>query len=240
MRNNRSLLVHPAAVFLLLTLLTAFLSWVGSVYGWEGVQSLLSPEGIRWRLRTVQEDFCSAPCMGPVLLLCLGVGVCLHSGWWPMVSALVRGRRQPTRKERRALKVSAAVGMAYAVSLLFLAFGPWSGMRNISGTLAHSPLHEGWAFLLSFGGGCMAVVYAYVADYYNSGRDIVRGMAYGFVRCSTCLVTLFFVTLFFSSLRYTGLPTCWGVGEEGWQVGYAVAVLWALCAPSDAKDYRRE
>ena len=39
---------HTATVFFLLTVAVALFSWIGSIYGLGKVQSLLSPEGIRW------------------------------------------------------------------------------------------------------------------------------------------------------------------------------------------------
>lgn len=228
MRNKHHGFLHPAAVFLLLTGLVAFFSWVGSTYGWEGVQSLLSPEGIRWRLRTLQSDYLASPFLGPVLLLGFGVGLCLHSGWWAQVRSLLLCQKRPSRKERRALTASVIVAGIYAALLVFLAVGPWSGMRTITGTLSHSPLADGLFPLLSLGIGNMAVVYAYVADYYNSERDIVRGMAYGFVRFSTYFVTLFFVVLFFTSFRYSGLASCLGLSDKGVDVLYVCCSLLLL------------
>ena len=56
---------HPATMFFLLTLAVILLSWIFDVYGLSvlqpqtgeeiRVQSLLSPEGIRWLLRHVRE-----------------------------------------------------------------------------------------------------------------------------------------------------------------------------------------
>ena len=45
---------HTATVFFLLTVAVALFSWIGSIYGLGKVQSLLSPEGIRWELRQRQ------------------------------------------------------------------------------------------------------------------------------------------------------------------------------------------
>ena len=226
MKNSFRSPLHPAAVFFLLTACVAFFSWVGSTYGWEGVQSLLSPEGIRWRLRTLQSDYLTSPFLGPILLF--GVGLCLHSGWWAQVRSLLLRQKRPSRKERRALSASVVVAAVYAALLVFLAIEPWSGMRTITGTLSHSPLADGLFPLLSLGIGNMAVVYAYVVDYYNSERDIVRGMAYGFVRFSTYFVTLFFVVLFFTSFRYSGLASCLGLSDKGVDVLYVGCSLLLL------------
>ena len=62
-------------IFFLLTLALALFSWVGSVYGVNGVQSLLSAEGIRWVLGHVLENYVLAPALGIilVLLMCLSL-----------------------------------------------------------------------------------------------------------------------------------------------------------------------
>ena len=79
---NRKSLLHPATCFFLLTVLAAFMSWVGTVYEWEGVKSLFSGEGLRWMLHSaVKLDVCSEvllvglclfSCCGLFLLSCLG------------------------------------------------------------------------------------------------------------------------------------------------------------------------
>ena len=49
MKNN-SFSSVLSIVFFVSTLALTLFSWVGSVYGLDGVQSLLSAEGIRWSL----------------------------------------------------------------------------------------------------------------------------------------------------------------------------------------------
>lgn len=78
MKNKFSL--HPATCFLLLFLLTALLSWTGSIYEWEGVRSLLSDEGLRWLLRTLLDDYLLSPVFQAVVCLFFGVGLFVHSG----------------------------------------------------------------------------------------------------------------------------------------------------------------
>ena len=56
--KNKWRMPHPATMFLLLTIAVVFLSWICDIYGLKvtlpqtgeeiRVQSLLSPEGIRW------------------------------------------------------------------------------------------------------------------------------------------------------------------------------------------------
>ena len=47
----------PLLYFFLLTVAVALFSWIGSIYGLGKVQSLLSPEGIRWELRHAMGNF---------------------------------------------------------------------------------------------------------------------------------------------------------------------------------------
>ena len=71
---------HTATVFFLLTVAVALFSWIGSIYGLGKVQSLLSPEGIRWELRQAMGNFVQTPALGIVMMLFLGFGITVHSG----------------------------------------------------------------------------------------------------------------------------------------------------------------
>ena len=69
---------HPATMFFLLTLAVILLSWIFDVYGLSvlqpqtgeeiRVQSLLSPEGIRWLLRHVITNFTGFAPLGLVIV----------------------------------------------------------------------------------------------------------------------------------------------------------------------------
>lgn len=81
---------HPATMFFLLTLAVILLSWIFDVYGLSvlqpqtgeeiRVQSLLSPEGIRWLLRHVITNFTGFAPLGLVIVAMFGIGVAQHSG----------------------------------------------------------------------------------------------------------------------------------------------------------------
>lgn len=82
--------LHPATMFFLLTLLVVLLSWICDVYGLAAlrpdtgeemhVQSLLSPEGIRWWLRNVVTNFTGFAPLGLVMVAMFGMGVARHAG----------------------------------------------------------------------------------------------------------------------------------------------------------------
>ncbi len=99
---------HPATMFLLLTLVVIFLSWIFDIYGMSvqlpqtgeeiRVQSLLSPEGIRWMLRNGVKNFTGFAPLGMVIIAMFGIGVAQHSGF---IDACVRkgvGSRQEKTK----------------------------------------------------------------------------------------------------------------------------------------------
>lgn len=90
---------HPATMFFLLTLAVVILSWIFDVYGLSvlqpqtgeeiRVQSLLSPEGIRWLLRHVVTNFTGFAPLGLVIVAMFGIGVAQHSGF---IDACIRKR----------------------------------------------------------------------------------------------------------------------------------------------------
>ncbi len=99
---------HPATMFFLLTLAVIFLSWIFDVYGLSvlhpetgeeiRVQSLLSPEGIRWLLRHAITNFTGFAPLGLVIVAMFGIGVAQHSGFIDAcIRRGVRKNRDPWR-----------------------------------------------------------------------------------------------------------------------------------------------
>lgn len=88
---------HLATMFLVFTLVVVFLSWISDIYGLSAVhpatgelikvQSLLSPEGLRWLLRHVVTNFTGFAPLGMVMVTMLGLGVAEHSGF---INACIR------------------------------------------------------------------------------------------------------------------------------------------------------
>lgn len=99
---------HPATMFFLLTLAVIFLSWIFDIYGLSvlqpqtgeeiRVQSLLSPEGVRWVLRHVITNFTGFAPLGLVIVAMFGIGVAQHSGFIDAcIRRGVRRQRDPWR-----------------------------------------------------------------------------------------------------------------------------------------------
>lgn len=98
---------HPATMFFLLTLAVILFSWIFDIYGLSvlqpqsgteiRVQSLLSPEGIRWMLRNAVSNFTGFAPLGMVIVAMFGIGVAQHSGF---INACIRGgvKNHPNKK----------------------------------------------------------------------------------------------------------------------------------------------
>ena len=229
-------LFHPASVFFLLTVGAAFLSWVGSIYGWEDVQNLLSAEGLRWALRYTDDNYLRAPMLAVVLILFLGLGLCIHSRF-PEACLRLCGRGiSLSRKERRALGLTAVVLGGYVLFLALLAWGPWTFVRSITGDLSGSPLSEGVWCVVAFGLGLSGLVYGCATDFYRNDRDVVCGMAWCFSYFSSGFVTLFFVVQFFAVLDYTQLAVFVGIPESWLYRAYAFCCLLAFCVRRKNRD----
>ena len=105
---SRQRMPHPATMFFLLTLAVILLSWIFDIYGLSvlhpqtgeeiRVQSLLSPEGIRWLLRHVITNFTGFAPLGLVIVAMFGIGVAQHSGFIDAcIRRGVRGKLAPWR-----------------------------------------------------------------------------------------------------------------------------------------------
>lgn len=206
--------LHPASCFFLLTGVVMFISWVGSICEWPGVRCLLDDEGLRWGLRSVGDVCVRHPVFSVVLVLFPGVGLWLHSGLGRSCLMLLRHSGGLSRKESRALASAAVAGGIYLCVLVLLVYGSWGVADSVVGTFKGSPLEEGIWGVLSLGAAIPSVAYGFASDAYFTDRDVVRGMAYLFVRKADFFVSLFFVSLFFSSLDYTGLAAYVGISSE--------------------------
>ena len=110
--KNKWRMPHPATMFLLLTIAVVFLSWICDIYGLKvtlpqtgeeiRVQSLLSPEGIRWWLRNAIKNFTGFAPLGMVIIAMFGLGVAQHSGFIGACIRLGVGNRKEKRKVNRS------------------------------------------------------------------------------------------------------------------------------------------
>ena len=109
---------HPATMFFLLTLAVILLSWIFDIYGLSvlqpqtgeeiRVQSLLSPEGIRWLLRHVVTNFTGFAPLGLVIVAMFGIGAAEHSGF---IDACIRRGVRHQRASWRIILLVIVLGL---------------------------------------------------------------------------------------------------------------------------------
>lgn len=229
MRNKN--IIHPATVFFLLWWLVALLSWIGSVYAWEGVRNIISTEALRWFLRYTEENLMSSPALYLVIIFFMSFGLFVHSGMSDVFLRIFKHDRKLSGKEKKSLVASAIVAIAYFILYAILAWGPWNIVRGVTGRYVDSPLHDGAFCILSIGIGITSMVYGYSSDRYRNDTDIVNGMSYLFSRLPSYLVSLFFVIQFMVVFNYSGLPVCMGITDVALDLVYwiccIVPLLWA-------------
>lgn len=225
--KNRFML-HPATCFLLLFVFTALLSWTGSIYKWKGVRSLLSDEGLRWLLRTSFYDYILSPVFQAAVCLFFGVGLFLHSGLGNACCRIVTGKRKFSHKEKRGLVLAILTCAGYVGLCALLAFGPWNMVRSAIGTLADSPLSDGFWEVCALCIALPSVVYGFASDSYLNDRDVVDGMAYLYQRRAGYFIILFFITLFFSSLEFSGLIRYAALPDDVCRGAYLLCCLFFL------------
>lgn len=220
--------IHPATAFFLLTVLVIGISWVGSIYAWEGVQNLLNAEGLRWMLRYTGDFFTRSSLVGAVMLLFLGGGLCVHSGLTEACVQRMKHRRKLSRKEHRGMLFAWIAGGLYFLLWSFLAWGPVNVVRSATGSLCDSPLADGMWYVVSLGLGLMGAIYGFVTDLYRKDADVIKGMACFFRILPEYLVTLFFVIQFFAVLQHSGLYLFWALPDMVWKGIYYCCCLFPV------------
>ena len=209
-----------SVLFFLLTLVVAFFSWIGSIYGWGEMQSLLSAEGIRWFLGHVVENYVRCPVLGVVLVLFMGLGIGVQAGLYDVLKRFCKKEKQLSRKERRALSLASVALLMYVALIGASLLLPWNFLHGVTGSWLHSPFAKGLVYLLSVGVGLSGMVYGYASDTFRGLSDVVGGMSYLIARLASGLVTLFFVVQFFASLEYTCLVSWMGMSGNMMEVLY--------------------
>lgn len=205
--KNRESVFRMSLFFFVMTICLVLLSWIGSLNGWEPVQSLLSEEGIRWELNHVISDYVQTPALGIVLVMLMGMGIAGQGGIGNALKQMLHTQRQWSGKEKRSLVLAISVGMVY-ILLVGLSIPL---LKSVTGSLLHSPFQKGFFYILSFGIGLMGLVYGYATNRFRHAGQVIDAMSCLLASRAGYFVTLFFVVQFFSILEYTRISEWIGV-----------------------------
>lgn len=206
--------IHPATGFILFTVGVVLLSWVGTIYRWNGVNSMLGLENLRWLLRTFVHHFFNQPVLPYIFFLFFAAGLLVHSGLANGIVRLLRKGIRISRREKRALWLISFVAFIYVIWLLFMAFGPYNLLRSVVGTFEDSPLSQGLVLLIGTILSVVSVIYGFVTETYQTDRDIYRGMSYYLNCLGEFFVILFFISMFFMVFERSGFPAIMGMDSD--------------------------
>lgn len=201
---------------MLITLGVVVLSWIFEVYAWNvvdpetgqevAVQSLLEPEGIRWWLKHVTDNFVAFPTLGPVVMLLSGAGMAVHSGW---LSTCLRyfgfSLQGVSRKERRSLWYSWGVLAGYFLLVLLATFSSWAVLRGIDGGLSRSPFMSGSLFLLTLAVVLAGMTYGFSVGRYRTDDEFFHGFARFIHPLAFYLLLAFFASQLQACFSYSHL-----------------------------------
>lgn len=221
-------LVHPATCFLLLSVGVILLSWVGTIYRWEGVNSMLGLENLRWLLRNFVQEFFNQSLLPYIFFLLFSAGLWVHSGLADAFRRLFSRRLRLSRKERLSLWLVGGVTTGYILLLLFIVFGPYNLLRSVVGTVYDSPFSQGLVLLIGFILSLVSIVYGVTTDNYQRDCDVYVGMGYYFNRLGEFFVILFFISVFFMLFQRSGFASILHLSKAGVEVLSSICSLLSL------------
>ena len=212
---------HPAIVYLLLLLIVILASWIGSIMeisrvgdnGELALRSVLGVSGIRWAVRTAASCLGNAP-IGNALMLFMAIGAGRGSGLFRALSRL----RSLSPKEAMALYISLVVLAIYICLILWGVFGGSHLLLGITGTLAGSPLYEGFMFLLMLAICLPALVYGLSTETFRTAADCADAFCTILPPFAHFLVTMLVAAQLLQALEYTHIDAFLGISEIGMQV----------------------
>lgn len=232
MNKSRKYGLHPATLFLVSTWLVVLISWISDIYEVYvfqpdtekvvHIQNLLSPEGLRWWMRSMVDNFTRFARPGEVVVASFGLGISLHA---------FKGYRLQSHKKRRALITALLVAAIYATLVMCGIFPSWGILRGVNGEIIHSPFMESLLFLCSLGIGLTGVVYGFASDRYRKERDVLEGLVFLMPFLGTYFVISFFASQLFACIEYTQLDqfmALWlGNISIPWQLFYWLPIILA-------------
>jgi aminobenzoyl-glutamate transport protein len=164
------------------------------------------------------------------------------------------GQIEVTAAQRRALRVTGLVALAFIAVLVLAVLPAGSPLRGDGGSVVDSPLFSGMAFILGVFFALLGSVYGRLTGTLPAARDIIGAMAEGIRSMAPILVLFFAISQFLAYFKWThigevlaitGAQALRSIDVQGWVVLVGIAVLvsfmnlvitsgsalWSLAAP---------
>ena len=212
---------HPAIVYLLLLIIVILASWIGSIMeisrvshnGELAFRSVLEVSGIRWAVRTAASSLGNAP-IGNALMLFIAIGAGRGSGLFRALSRL----RSLSPKEKRALYISVVILALYVFVIVLGVFAGSHLLLGITGTLAGSPLYEGFMFLLMLAVCLPSLVYGLSTETFRTAGDCADAFCTILPPFAHFLVTMLVAAQLLQTLEYTHLDVLLGITQKSMRI----------------------
>lgn len=215
--NDRRSIYYPVILYTFILVAVWLCSWLVSVLqllsgGEMTVTSLVSGEGVRWALLTVQDTLNAAP-WGCVLFMLLVAGLSCGSGFIQSLSRMFVFKGI-SANERHALLSAAVTVFLYSVVIMLFTVYPWHILLGVTGVMTDSPLVSGWILVLFVGVMLASLVYGFIYGNYRTMTDVAGSAADFAGRFMPALLAMIPATGILPCLHFTALETYLGIDGE--------------------------
>lgn len=238
--SNRRTAYYPVLVYASVLVLVWLASWLVSIMQMFSatavkVHSIVSAEGVRWALLSMDDSLDSIP-WGSLLLLMLVLGLSDGSGIARSLSRLVTGHRI-SGNEGRSLLFSVLVLSLYLAILFMFTISPWHTLLGVTGDIMHSPLAQGGLLLLLTGVLVVSLVFGFMYGNYRTLADVVVSAGGYMTIFVPALMAMIPAAGIVPCLEYSGFAAMIGLDEECADIAVEllcvfpflyVAILWAM------------
>ncbi len=210
----RAYVLGTAVLIVLLWLV----SWLMGIYI-DGVESVLTSNGIRWLVGNLMENFKSMP-LAEIICGLMGVSVLRESGIVKLFDGHI------SLKQKRAIQITAVFIAVFALLFSLLLLLPDAILLSAFGGLANSPLMKGLFGIVMLFVLLTGNIYGYTAGRFVNLNDFVQAHVSIFHTVSSYFIILFLGCQFVSCLDFSNIFVI--VGNEDLIISISQIVLYYI------------
>lgn len=238
--SNRRKAYYPVLVYASLLVLVWLASWLASIVQMFSataatVHSIVSAEGVRWALLSMDESLDSVP-WGSMFILMFVVGLSGGSGIARSLFRMMTGCKI-SGNEGRSLLFSVLVLSLYLAIVFMFTISPWHTLLGVTGEIMHSPLAQGWQLLILVGVLVVSLVFGFMYGNYRTLADVVASAGIYMTIFVPALMAMIPAAGIVPCLEYSGFAAMIGLDEEYADIAgellcmfpfLYVAILWVM------------
>lgn len=176
-------------------ILTAILSWLGSIYGW-GCRNLIDEDGLRWFVAHFMDNIIKGP-IEYILLFDITIGTVVESEIFNF------RRKKIYLKQKRAYMIVMVICLLILTSVFIMNILPGNLLLTAFGQFHNSPLQKGLIPLIALFFILMALVFGYASGRFSNFQDMSKAMTSVIVRTADYFTTFIIAAQLFAILDFT-------------------------------------